>query len=179
MSGPADGPAVLLTTERLTVRRFHAGDVEAIEAYRNDPAVARFGSWARPWSHEDAVMLVAEMALRDPLFERGEWAHLAVEWRDSPGLVGDVAVLWQAEDDVAELAFTLASAQWGNGVMTEAVTAVCDRIAADMGLRLIAAVAAASDGGGRSVLERVGFRPVAVEDDDVVYAWKPGGWPTR
>ena len=128
MSGPADGPAVLLTTERLTVRRFHAGDVEAIEAYRNDPEVSRFGSWSRPFEHDDAVMLVAEMALRDPLFERGEWAHLAVERIDRPGLIGDVAVLWQSDDDVAEVSFTLARAVWGRGHMSEALAAVCAQI---------------------------------------------------
>ncbi|MFM8971321.1 MAG: hypothetical protein ACKOOG_01505, partial [Actinomycetota bacterium] len=71
MSDVGGGPPVLVATERLVVRRFHAGDVEAIEAYRNDPATARNAPWSVPWAHDDAVMLVAEMALRDPLFERG------------------------------------------------------------------------------------------------------------
>lgn len=179
MSGPESGPPVLLATERLVIRRFHVGDVDAIAGYRNDPEVGRFGTWTQPWEHDDAVMLVAEMALRDPLFERGEWAHVAIERTDAPGLIGDIAVLWQADDDVAEIAFTLDRGVWGVGLMTEAVTAVCERLAVDMGLRLIAAVTAVADGRGRSVLERAGFRPVALEDGDVVYAWKPGGWPDR
>jgi len=173
MSDDAIGPPVLVTTERLIVRRFHAGDVDAIEAYRNDPEVARFASWSVPWTHDDAVMLVAEMALRDPLFERGEWAHLAIERLDHPGLIGDIAVLWQAEDDVAEVAFALARSEWGGGHMSEALAAVCEQIAREMGLRLVAAVTALADGRGRSVLEQVGFRPVAVEGEDVVYARKP------
>ncbi|MFM8237305.1 MAG: GNAT family N-acetyltransferase [Actinomycetota bacterium] len=173
MSDVGGGPPVLVATERLVVRRFHAGDVEAIEAYRNDPATARNAPWSVPWAHDDAVMLVAEMALRDPLFERGEWAHLALERSDRVGLIGDIAVLWQADDNVAEVAFTLDPSARRRGYMTEALAAVCGRIAVDMELRLIAAVTRLADGRGRSVLERVGFRPVATEGDDVVYAWKP------
>jgi len=173
MSDAGTGPPVLLATERLIVRRFHAGDVAALEAYRNDPATTEFAPWAVPWAHEDTVMLVAEMALRDPLFERGEWAHLALERADRPGLIGEIAVLWQADDAVAEAMFALAPQVWGSGYMTEALRAVCARIGKDMELRLVAAVTALADGRGRSVLERAGFRPVATEGDDVVYAWKP------
>lgn len=172
MSDAGTGPSVLLATDRLIVRRFHVGDVDAIEAYRNDPATTEFATWSTPWTHDDAVMLVAEMALRDPLFERGEWAHLAIEQSDRSGLIGDIAVLWQAEDSVAEVAFTLARSAQGNGFMAEALVAVCEQIATEMGLRLIAAVTAIANGPGRSVLERVGFRPVAMESDDVVYVWK-------
>lgn len=166
------GPPVLVITERLVVRRFHAGDVDALEVFRNDVEVVRFASWTAPWAHDDAVMFVAEMALRDPLFERGEWAHLALERTDQPGLIGEIAVLWQVDDAVAEVKFALAPEVWGCGYMTEALRAVCARIGEDMELRLVAAVTAFADVRGRSVLERAGFRPVAAEGDDVVYAWK-------
>jgi len=172
-----DDAAVLLTTARLVVRRFHAGDVDAIHRYRNDPEVARLQGWGTPWARDDAVMFVAEMALRDPLLERGEWAQLALERRERPGLIGDIGVLWQADDDVAEIGFSLGRAEWGNGYMTEALAAVCERLAADLGLRLVAAVTAMANTRARGVLERAGFRPVALDGDDVVYAWKPGGWP--
>jgi aminoglycoside 6'-N-acetyltransferase len=168
---------ILLETERLMVRRFHAGDVDAIHAYRNDEHVARHQGWETPWERDDAVMLVAEMALRDPLFERGEWAQLAIERKDAPGLVGDIGVLWQADDDVAEIGFTLDRSAWGNGFMTEALSAVVGEIAQELGLRLVAAVTMLENTRARSVLEMVGFAPVALDgDDEVVYAWKPQGW---
>ena len=83
-------------------------------------------------------MLVAEMAMRDPLFERGEWAQLALERAERPGLIGDIGVLWQADDDVAEIGFTLAEAHRGDGLMTEALLAVCEEIHRELGLRLVA-----------------------------------------
>lgn len=170
-------PAVLLRTSRLRIRRFDAGDVETFHAYRNDPDIARHQGWDLPWSHDDSVMFVAEMALRDPLFERGEWAQLAIERRKEPGLVGDIGVLWQADDDVAEIGFTLAPGFQGQGYMTEALAAVCDEVAEALGLRLVAAVVHGENARSRAVLDRVGFAAVALDGDEIVYAWKPGGWP--
>lgn len=175
-----EGAAVLLRTERLVVRRFDAGDIEALHTYRNDEATAPTPNWTVPWPYDDAVMLVAEMALRDPLFERGEWAQLAVQRAESPELIGDIAVLWQRDDDVAELEFTLAPAHCGSGYMTEAVAAVCAEITRELGLRLVAAVTRLDHDAARRVLERVGFAAVALDgEEEVVYAWRPGGWPGR
>ena len=175
-----EGAAVLLRTERLVVRRFDAGDIETLHTYRNDEGTAAQQGWSTPWPYDDAVMLVAEMALRDPLFERGEWAQLAVQRDDDPTLIGDIGVLWQRDDDVAEIGFTLAPEHRGLGYMAEAVAAVCEEVTRELGLRLVAAVTRLDHEPARRVLERVGFAAVALDgDDEVVYAWRPGGWPGR
>ena len=93
-----EGAAVLLRTERLVVRRFDAGDIETLHTYRNDEGTAAKQGWSTPWPYDDAVMLVAEMALRDPLFERGEWAQLAVQRDDDPTLIGDIAAAFSPAD---------------------------------------------------------------------------------
>lgn len=173
-----DQPAILLRTERVLVRRFTADDLDAIHAYRNDRVTAAFQGWTVPWEYDEAVMLVAEMAMRDPLFERGEWAQLALERADAPGLIGDIGVLWQADDDVAEVGFTLAEPHRGAGLMTEALLAVCEEIHRELGLRLVAAITHLVNEPARRVLERIGFAAVALDGEhEVVYAWKPGGWP--
>ena len=175
-----DQPSILLRTERLVVRRFTADDIDTIHGYRNDRVTAAFQGWTVPWEYDEAVMLVAEMAMRDPLFERGEWAQLALERASTPGLIGDIGVLWQAEDDVAEIGFTLAPEHRGLGYMAEAVAAVCEEVTRELGLRLVAAVTRLDHEPARRVLERVGFAAVALDgEDEVVYAWRPGGWPGR
>jgi RimJ/RimL family protein N-acetyltransferase len=45
---------VLITTERLALRRFRAADAEALAAYRSDPDVARYQSWTPPVTIERA-----------------------------------------------------------------------------------------------------------------------------
>ena len=171
-------PAVLVRTERVVVRRFGADDIDALHHYRNDGVTAAFQGWTVPWPYDEAVMLVAEMAMRDPLFERGEWAQLAIERTDTPGLVGDIGVLWQADDDVAEVGFTLAEPHRGVGLMSEALLAVCEEIHRGLGLRLVAAITHLVNEPARRVLERIGFAAVALDGEhEVVYAWKPGGWP--
>ena len=171
-------PAILVRTERVVVRRFGADDIDTLHAYRNDDGTAALQGWDVPWPYDEAVMLVAEMAMRDPLFERGEWAQLALERADEPGLIGDIGVLWQADDDVAEIGFTLAEPHRGVGLMSEALLAVCEEVHRELGLRLVAAITYLVNEPARRVLERVGFAAVALDgEDEVVYAWKPGGWP--
>jgi len=171
-------PDVLVRTGRVVVRRFGADDIDALHAYRNDGVTAAFQGWDVPWPYDEAVMLVAEMAMRDPLFERGEWAQLALERTDAPGLIGDIGVLWQADDDVAEVGFTLAEPHRGAGLMSEALLAVCEEIHRELGLRLVAAITHLVNEPARRVLERIGFAAVALDGEhEVVYAWKPGGWP--
>jgi aminoglycoside 6'-N-acetyltransferase len=171
-------PGVLVRTERVVVRRFGADDIDALHAYRNDGVTAAFQGWDVPWPYDEAVMLVAEMAMRDPLFERGEWAQLALERTDTPGLIGDIGVLWQADDDVAEIGFTLAEPHRGTGLMSEALLAVCEEVHRELGLRLVAAITHLVNEPARRVLERIGFAAVALDGEhEVVYAWKPGGWP--
>ena len=66
-----DGFSVLVSTEQITIRRFIASDIETLHAYRNHPEIGKQRSWLMPWDYDDSVMFVAEMAMRDPLFERG------------------------------------------------------------------------------------------------------------
>ena len=173
-----DGFLILASTDLINIRRFNAGDIETLHAYRDHADIGEQRSWLMPWEYDDAVMFVAEMAMRDPLFERGEWAHLAIERVGHDGLIGDIGVLWQVDDDVAEIVFTLAPDHRSLGVMTESINAICKEITESLGLRLIAAIVQIDNDSGRKVLERCGFAPVALDgEEEVVYAWKTGGWP--
>ena len=62
--------------------------------------------------------------------------------------------------------------------MTEALLAVCEEIHRELRLRLVAAITHLVNEPARQVLERIGFAAVALDGEhEVVYAWKPGGWP--
>ncbi len=126
---------VLLSTPRLTLRRFHSDDAAALAAYRSDPEVARYQSWAAPVSVESAQTLVAEFADGDP--QRPGCFQYGVECEHV--LIGDIGVNLHENGMQAEIGFTLAPAYQGRGYATEAVRSVVEYPFAGQGLHRVSA----------------------------------------
>ena len=59
----------MISTDRLTLRRFQPGDADAFAAYRSVPEVARYQSWDAPVSLETARTTVAHANT----WFKGEW----------------------------------------------------------------------------------------------------------
>jgi aminoglycoside 6'-N-acetyltransferase len=164
---------VALHTERLTIRRFRREDAPALAAYRSEPVVARYQGWDTPFTEEQAEAFIAELEGSHP-DTPDEWFQLAVSETASGVLVGDVGVGPDGDDPrLARIGFTVAPAHQGQGLATEAVTAVLDhlfrvrgkhRVAADCDVRNTASVA---------LLERVGMRR---EAHHLASAWWKGEW---
>jgi RimJ/RimL family protein N-acetyltransferase len=115
-----------LTTERLRIDRLVADDATALAAYRNDESVARWQSWSRPYSLEQARATIATMAGDTP-GQPGHRVNLAL--RENAALVGDVYVHVPAEAaHTADVGVTLAPSAQGRGLATEAVIAVVDAL---------------------------------------------------
>ena len=95
-----------IVTERLVLRRSHAGDAPAIAAYRSDPEVHRYQGWERT-DHDGVREEIEAMASRVP-GEPGGWVQFSVEERDTGRLVGDVG-LSPAEDEpsVIKVGYTM------------------------------------------------------------------------
>ena len=68
---------MLLTTERLVLRRFRAADAEMLAAYRSDPEIARYQSWEAPYPLDQARSMIAGMAADDP--DQPGWFQYAIE----------------------------------------------------------------------------------------------------
>jgi RimJ/RimL family protein N-acetyltransferase len=49
-----------IATERLVLRRFTPADAAGLAAYRSEPAVARYQSWATPYSVSAAQRLIGQ-----------------------------------------------------------------------------------------------------------------------
>ncbi len=168
---------ILLTTDRLVVRRFDFDDVDAFLAYRNDPDVARFQGWSLPYDRIDAEILAIEMA-NAPLFRLGEWTQLALGTIEDPKtLIGDIGVRIEALEPTAEIGFTIARTHWGNGYGAEALDAVVAHLLDEIDLvRAVAFTHQANLAAQRS-LERAGLRYVTMDGDDMVYYRRRAGHP--
>lgn len=147
---------MLLTTERLVLRRFRPADAETLAAYRSDPGVARYQSWDAPYSLAKAQYAVESMASADPT--QPGWFQYAVELTAESVHIGDVGVNLHDNRMQAEIGYTLAPRRQGHGYATEAVRAVLEHLFRVQGLHRVSAECDARNIASARVLERAGFQ---------------------
>lgn len=117
-------PTPTLTTERLLLRPFTLEDAESYARHFIDWDVIQFLSGAVPWPYpEDGVRdYLSNVILPQQGDGRWDWGLTRREGPDE--VIGGVA-LWRP--GVPEnRGFWLGKAFWGQGLMTEAVTAIMD-----------------------------------------------------
>lgn len=146
---------MLLTTDRLVLRRFRAADAPVLASYRSDPDVARYQSWDAPFALLRAETAVANFAASDP--DKAGWFQYAIELTSTKALIGDVGVHLHDNLMQAELGFTLAADYQGKGYATEAVGAVLDRLFRVQGLHKVTGECDARNRGSAGLMERLGF----------------------
>jgi len=162
---------VLLTTDRLTLRRFRDTDVAALAAYRTDPRVARYQSWESPYPLRKARYAVDSMAAADP--DQPGWFQYAVELTADGVLIGDVGVNLHDNRRQAEIGYTLAPGWQGHGYATEAVRAVLDQLFRVRGLHKVSAECDARNLASSRLLERTGFQREGLRRR---HSWVKGEW---
>ncbi|MBC2932033.1 GNAT family N-acetyltransferase [Nocardioides sp. zg-1228] len=172
-----------MRTERLTLRLPRAEDVPALTAYRNDPEVAALQVWELPWSEERALELVARHAGLTDLADGGR--HQVLIEQDGR-VVGDLFVGLHEHGGVAHLGFTLARAAQGQGIATEAASAVVADLVERLGVHRVVAELSPRNLASARLLERLGMT-FEVEthrsfwwrggwDDNLVYAMSAAQW---
>jgi len=131
-----------ITTSRLTLRRCEGSDVEAVLAYRQRSDV---GKYLRDgtWSHAKAVREIAAYSVA-PFSAPGDELVLLAETRDGAAVVGEVGLLWSGER-TAEMGYVFNPRYGGQGLATEAVSAIINFARCRRGfLRVIARTDAAN-----------------------------------
>jgi RimJ/RimL family protein N-acetyltransferase len=146
---------MLITTERLVLRRFRTADAQTLAEYRSDPEVARYQSWDAPFPLLRAETAVANFMASDP--GKAGWFQYAVERAEDKALIGDVAVHLHDNLKQAEIGFTLATAYQKRGYATEAVAAVLDRLFRVQGLHKVTGECDARNRNSAALMERLGF----------------------
>jgi RimJ/RimL family protein N-acetyltransferase len=149
---------VFLETERLTLRRFTADDVENLVELDSDPEVMKFINGGRPTPREEIENDVLPAFLA--YYERGDaygfWA--AVE-KATGRFVG-----WfhfrpgeHSPPGEAELGYRLRSSAWGKGYATEGSLALVDKGFAELGVERVFATTMTVNVASRRVMEKAGL----------------------
>ena len=168
-----------LRTKRLLLHAYRGGDVDDVLAYATDPEWARYLPVPDPYTHRDAEEFVASAILADP-DTSPMWA-IVYEGRVSGGI--DLRV---RSHGVAEMGYSIARPLWGQGLTTEAATAVIAHGFEELGLARIQASADIRNTGSWRVMEKLGMQRTGVAHserlvrgervDSVFYEVLAEGW---
>jgi RimJ/RimL family protein N-acetyltransferase len=154
-------PHYPILTDRLTLRPFIRGDVDAVYGYRSLPEVAEY-LFDQPMSHEECAEAVRARASQVAFTSEGDKILLAVEERTTGRLVGEVSLIWRSlVDQQAEVGYILHPDSWGQGYATEAARALIEFGFGTGAVHRIYARCDARNAASAKVMQRLGMRQEA------------------
>ncbi len=156
---------VLFTTERLAVRDFIAGDVDAVHVYAGDIDNCAFMDWA-PESREDVAAFI-ERRLADQVQEPRVQYDMALCLRDTGELIGSMGLIHNKERDQAEIGWILNKRYWHKGYAFEAGKGFLHFGFLGLELHRIFARCDTENRASYSLMERLGMRREACFQKDM------------
>lgn len=144
-----------IRTRRLLLRPYREPDAEALFEIFSDPRVMRFMS-STPWTSIERAREV--IARETAAIADNENLSLAIERTEDAQLIGQ-CVLFKFSETCrrAEIGYSLASSAWGQGFMSEALSALLDYGFEHLGLNRIEADTDPRNAPSIRTLERLGF----------------------
>lgn len=182
-------PALPIVTERLILRPFAPGDLEALIAIHGDERVVRYLEWG---VRDRAALagVLEEKARRTRLEREGDGLNLAAVLPETGTLVADLTLIWRSQEHrQGEVGYIVHPEHEGHGYATEGARAMLALGFDELGLhRIVGRIDGRNDASAR-VLERLGMRREAqlvenelvkgVWTDEVIYALLAREWLTR
>jgi RimJ/RimL family protein N-acetyltransferase len=142
----------VMATKRLRLRPFALGDVEDILVYATDPEWARYLPVPQPYKRTHAEQYIASQLLLDREVDQ-PWAIELVG-----NVIGGINICFDFDNYLGEMGYSIAPAQWGQGLATEAAGAVIDAAFKSYpDLNRVRAMADARNLASLRVMEKVGM----------------------
>jgi len=145
----------LIEAERVGVRPVAATDLPALLTINGDPQVTQFLPYATWQTLDDGAAWLARM---EALGATGTGQQLVVVRRADAAVIGTLLLFkHDAGSQRVELGYVLGRVHWGQGLMREALQAVCGHLFGTLGLRRIEAEVNPANLASCQLLARVGF----------------------
>lgn len=162
---------VIVETDRLVVRLFVAGDLDAFAAVTADPQLMRFVGDGTTLTREQTKRWIEVTHANQA---RDGWTTWAVTDRRTGAVLG-YAGLVHGDEAAIEVTYVLGREYWGAGLASELVAALVEHAFGVRGLAELCATIDPANGASRRVVEKAGFRAVAERIDrhgqpEIVYA---------
>ena len=182
-------PDLPIETERLRLRPFSRGDVDAVFAYRQRDDVARF-LFDEPMSREACAEAVQMRTTQTSWHTEGDKILLAVERKQDHAMIGEVSLILRNEiARQGELGYIFSPDYHGHGYATEAARGLMEVGFEQAGLHRIYARCDARNEASYRLMERLGMRREAhfrehilvkgVWDEELIYALLEDEWAGR
>lgn len=148
---------MILSTPRLLLRDFAAGDWPAVYAYQRDPRYLRLYEWTD--RTPDEVRAFVQMFIDQQADQPRRRFQLAVTLAPSGEVIGNCGIrLSAAGSHEAEIGYEIAPDQWGRGYATEAVAEIIRFGFDELGVHRISAWLVADNVASARVLQKNGLR---------------------
>jgi RimJ/RimL family protein N-acetyltransferase len=146
---------VILETERLTLREFDDGDVQAFYILGSDPAITQFTGDPGLTSLGHAREVLRSRPLADyRKYGFGRWACV---YKQNGGVIGFAGLKFLEDLKEVDIGYRLLPAYWGVGLATEAGRAVLDYGFAELHLEEIIGLVDPTNVASVRVLEKLGL----------------------
>ena len=165
-----------LETERLVLRPFEDGDLNALYRMQSDAEVARW-LYNDPRTLEETRAQLSRKIAGAQLTAEDDWLSAVVVERETGDVVGDMALHWVSEQHkTGEIGFILDPAYQGRGYATEAARAFLTFGFESMGFHRVIGRTEARNTASARVLEKLGMR---LEAHLVENEWVKGEWQSE
>jgi RimJ/RimL family protein N-acetyltransferase len=182
-------PALPITTDRLLLRAFTRGDVDAVFAYRQREDVARY-LFDGPMTRETCAEAVQARIRQVSFAEQDDRLTLAVVLRSDDALIGEVTLIWRSVTNrQGEVGYIFHPDFQGHGYASEAVAALLELGFGGFDLHRIYARCDTRNSASFRLMERLGMRREAhfrelqfvkgSWDDEYVYAILATEWQEK
>jgi RimJ/RimL family protein N-acetyltransferase len=151
-------PRYPIETERLSLRPFEAGDLDALHRLQSLPEVVLYLRWGAR-SRAEVAAVLEERIHQSRLADEGDTLFLALTLRDGGAMIGDVNLqLLSAANLQGKFGFVLLPEYHGQGYGREAATATLALGFDTLGLHRIAGYCDARNTPSARLMERLGMR---------------------
>lgn len=151
-------PDYPLRTERLVLRPFTRGDVDAVFAYRRREDVARY-LFDVELSRDECALAVQQRISQVALEAEGDKIILAVELTRNGALIGEVSLIWRSVDArQAEAGWIFDPDYQRQGYATEAANAMLDLAFGPGDIHRVSARCDVRNESSWRLMERLGMR---------------------
>lgn len=162
-------PDYPLRTDRLLLRPFTRGDVDAVYEYRRREDVARY-LFDVALSREECALAIQQRIGQTGLEQEGDKIILAVELQQTGALVGEVTLILRSLDArQGEIGWIFNPAYQGQGYATEAATALLDLAFGPGDMHRVAARCDMRNDASWRLMERLGMRREAYFREDSIF----------
>ena len=166
-------PDYPVTTQRLRLRPFTRGDVDAVFAYRQLEEVARY-LFDGPLSRDECALAVQQRTGQVALEAEGDKIVLAVELADVGTVIGEMSLIWRnVEARQGELGWILDPAHQRQGFATEAANAMLDLAFMVCDMHRVCARCHTANAPSWRLMDRLGMRREAHFREHAAFK---GGW---